>query len=199
MDKLMLPFAGEIEVREEEDVRTISGYAFKWNAEGRLIEGSSKYKEQILNGSISKRALSDVGLNTRHYAPYIARTKSGDMKAWTDDKGLRWEAQMDMEDPDHAVLYKRVKKGLYDGSSVEMYIANGGVTRSFESDGSVIATITKIRKVRGITVAQNPVYKSSTVEARELRDFFEQDRPDRSGPSRPKRTDAVRALAYSRR
>jgi hypothetical protein len=90
---------------------TLTGYAVIWDAESRTIsEHGRVFTEQIARGAFQNtlNADEDVKLYYNHDTSQpLARTKNGSLRLFTDDKGLRFEADL----PD-TTLAKDVKELL---------------------------------------------------------------------------------------
>lgn len=195
---LYLPSEAEIEVRQEGSKLRLGGYAFKWFTPANLFPG---LREQFAKGSVSARAIKDVGLNVeQHLSGYIARTTAGDLDVRADDVGLRWDATLDAEDSEHVNVHRRAARGVYGGSSVGFRPATRGIKREMDAKGNVLATVEKVAMIQEITVVNRPIYASSSVEARSMREFMEAGNPAPAVPVwAASRTRALRAAARSRR
>lgn len=77
------------------------------------------FRERIAKNAF-RRTLSnepDVVLLVNHEGLPLARTKNGSLALSEDAKGLRWQADMDGDDPDSRALARKVDRGLLDQCS----------------------------------------------------------------------------------
>lgn len=98
-----------LEVRDESDGPTLSGYASTFNEPYSM----GWYTETVKPGAF-KRTLGqtpDVRLLINHAGLPLARTTSGTLVLEEDQRGLRVSAQLDPTDPDVQSLIPKMKRG----------------------------------------------------------------------------------------
>lgn len=161
----------------DESRAMLTGYAAVFDKPYKL--GSGPYgpmTERVDRGAFD-RTLSknpDVALLVNHHGLPLATTGSGTLRLSTDDTGLRFEADLDPDDPDSKAVVSKVKRGLLADTSFgfqavrdDWYPAADGsaerVLREVELDkkdvsiatfGANPATrgLTEVRKAGGLAV-----------------------------------------------
>ena len=87
----------ELQIREAQEGTgsTVYGYAIVWDSASKLIrEGGRKFTEFFSKGSVDPVG-KDIRLLAHHDSKQVlARTKSGTLRVWADDKGIAFEADL---------------------------------------------------------------------------------------------------------
>lgn len=165
------------EVTEGES-RTIEGYAIVFGRESELLNDYwSKYREIIEKGAIDQALLdsSDIKMTLWHNRERLLARRdngSGSLEVGIDDKGVwyRFEAP---HTPDGDTALELVRRGDLSGSSF-IYTTNEAedVTYNKLDDDTIVRHVLKIGRIYDMTIASDPAYKDTTVNAREVEQRF---------------------------
>lgn len=166
MDKTELrELTTQIEIREGENgVRTLTGYAVKWEMKSHVLGYYKKFREQFKKGafteSISKH--DQRFLWSHDTSKVLGRTKNNTLRLFEDEIGLRFELDL----PETTLgedTYKSIKRGDVDGVSF------GFIMESHETeepdDDLMLRTVTKA-KLLEVSAVAFPAYPDSEVSAR---------------------------------
>lgn len=93
----------------------------------------------------------------------LGRTAAGTLRLSVDETGLKYEVDINPDDPMAMGVHARVKRGDVDGSSFWFYIESE--TRKEEEGGQVVYEINKVRLVEVGPVSM-PAYAGTSAEAR---------------------------------
>ena len=174
----------ELHVREsaegEAPSRTITGYAVMFGVPSDPLwnDGESEAREVIAPGAITRELLDtqDIKMTMFHNRQLIlARSKQGGgtLKYTVDDKGVAFEFEAPhTADGDKAL--ELVRRGDISGCSFAFstrYYDRDCVERKVESVGGKTLVTFTVRQVLGVydfTLAADPAYPATNVEAREL-------------------------------
>jgi hypothetical protein len=116
--------AGDLEVRDAdgEGFIRMAGYGSVTGVPYQV----GGFTETIRRGAF-KRTLSEdphVVLLYGHDGMPFASTKNGTLALTEDDRGLRWAAKLDAEDPDSQTLTRKVRSGLIDECSFSFRVTD---------------------------------------------------------------------------
>lgn len=163
-EKRELPHSN-IEIREsEEGVRTIEGYAVKWEMKSQSMGYFLRFKEQFKKGAFTDSLTNEDqrALWSHDTSKVLGRTKNGTLRLYEDDIGLRFELDL----PNTTLgndAYETIKRGDVDGVSF------GFRMRKQEWDESdpdnVVRTISQADLFE-ISPVGFPAYPDSQVSAR---------------------------------
>ena len=174
----------ELHVRESAEgdapSRTITGYAvmFGMPSDPLWSDGDGEAREVIAPGAITRELLDqqDIKMTMFHDRQLIlARSKNGEgtLKYTVDDKGVAFEFEAPhTADGDKAL--ELVRRGDISGCSFAFstrYYDRDCVERKVESAGGKTLETFTVRQVPGVydfTLAADPAYPATSVEAREL-------------------------------
>ena len=162
------------EVAENQQSRTIEGYAVVFGRESVLISDYwDNYKEIIEAGAITQELLddSDIKMTLWHNREkLLARRNKGEgtLEVGIDDKGV-WYRFDAPNTPDGDTALELVKRGDLAGSSF-IYSTNeaDNVTYDKLEDGTIIRHVIKVSRIYDMTIASDPAYTDTTVNAREV-------------------------------
>jgi HK97 family phage prohead protease len=103
------------EIRAEDDVIKVSGYAAVFN---EITDIGGMFREQIAPGAF-KDAIGrdDVVFLINHEGLPLARTRSGTLTIREDERGLYMETALDPDDPDVKSIVGKMKRGDLDKMS----------------------------------------------------------------------------------
>jgi len=147
-----------LEVRAENEGRTIIGYAAVWDSPSEFMG----FTEYVKRGAFSKTLNdgADVRLLIDHEGVPLARSKSGTLALEEDDRGLRVEAELDPANPDAARIMSAMKRG----DLSQMSFAFRTVKDSWNND----RTVRELREVQlyDVSVVTFPAYEQTVAELR---------------------------------
>ncbi|MEW9139111.1 HK97 family phage prohead protease [Bacillus wiedmannii] len=157
--------SSEIEIREVEGgLRTITGYAVKWEMKSVTMGYWRRFKEQFKRGAFTDSLTQDdqLALWSHDYSQVLGRTKNGTLRLFEDEIGLRFE--LDLADTTLGDdTYKTIKRGDVDGVSFGFQMTK---EEWDESDpDNVVRSVTKAKLVE-ISPVAFPAYPDSQVSAR---------------------------------
>lgn len=147
-----------LEVRAENEGRTIVGYAAVWDSPSEFMG----FTEYVKRGAFSKTLNdgADVRLLIDHEGVPLARSKSGTLALEEDERGLRVEAELDPMNPDAARIISAMKRG----DLSQMSFAFRTIKDSWNSD----RTVRELREVQlfDVSVVTFPAYEQTIAELR---------------------------------
>ncbi|MDA1860978.1 HK97 family phage prohead protease [Bacillus tropicus] len=157
--------SSDIEIREiEGGLRTITGYAVKWEMKSVTMGYWRRFKEQFKRGAFTDSLTQDdqLALWSHDYSQVLGRTKNGTLRLFEDEIGLRFE--LDLADTTLGDdTYKTIKRGDVDGVSFGFQMVK---EEWDESDpDNIVRSVTKAKLVE-ISPVAFPAYPDSQVSAR---------------------------------
>ncbi|PEI73435.1 HK97 family phage prohead protease [Bacillus wiedmannii] len=157
--------SSNLEIREVEGgLRTIVGYAVKWEMKSVTMGYWRRFKEQFKRGAFTDSLTQDdqLALWSHDYSQVLGRTKNGTLRLFEDEIGLRFE--LDLADTTLGDdTYKTIKRGDVDGVSFGFQMVK---EEWDESDpDNVVRSVTKAKLVE-ISPVAFPAYPDSQVSAR---------------------------------
>lgn len=151
-----------IEIREENNMRTLQGYAVKWGKNSHKIGG--RFTERFQKGAFADSLSKDDirALWSHDTSKVLGRTKNNTLRLEEDDVGLRFELDLPSTTLGNDT-YESVKRGDIDGVSFGFRAIN----QDWENRDSnnIIRNITKA-KLLEISPVGFPAYPDSQVSAR---------------------------------
>lgn len=157
--------ASNIEIREEESgVRTISGYAVKWEMKSVTMGYFRRFKEQFRKGAFTESLTNEdqLALWSHDTSRVLGRTKNGTLRLYEDDVGLRFELDL----PNTTLgndAYETIKRGDVDGVSFGFQMKQQ--TWDESDPDNIVRTVTNA-KLMEISPVAFPAYPDSQVSAR---------------------------------
>lgn len=166
-------------VEGESESRTIVGYAIVFGVESRILRDYwDNYREIIEEGAITEERLKEMDIKMTMYhnrEKILARSNKGEgtLKLSVDKIGVKYEFEApNTVDGDTAL--ELVKRGDLSGSSFMFWTDEAsGVTYEKREDGMLLRRVKTIGMIYDMTIAADPAYDETTVEAREAYDRFE--------------------------
>ena len=157
--------SSNLEIREVEGgLRTIVGYAVKWEMKSVTMGYWRRFKEQFKRGAFTDSLTQDdqLALWSHDYSQVLGRTKNGTLRLFEDEIGLRFE--LDLADTTLGDdTYKTIKRGDVDGVSFGFQMTK---EEWDESDpDNIVRSVTKAKLVE-ISPVAFPAYPDSQVSAR---------------------------------
>lgn len=174
--------AHKLQIREitredgtKEESRVITGTAIVFNEESQVLDDwGCKFVEIIKPEACTQEFVDsqDVKLNLLHNRDNtIGRSNKtvGNLKLTVDDEGLKFEIEVPKCDLGDQAL-ELVRAGVYSGCSFEFMPQDYEISERKESDGTemTVITHTKFESLSAITIAMDPAYKQTEVNAREM-------------------------------
>lgn len=159
--------SSDIEVRSDENSRTIQGYAVKWGKKSHKI--ANRFVEQFQKGAFSETLANDEqrALWSHDNAKVLGRTKNNTLRLSEDDIGLRFELDLPNTTLGNDAL-ESVKRGDIDGVSFGF--------RALEQDWENRSRNDILRNVKKanlfeISLVGVPAYEDSEVSLRGYNPF----------------------------
>lgn len=145
------------------------GYAARFNSPSSPIGG--RFIERIAPGAFDEVIGGDVvALFDHDTRRLLGRTGAGSLRLSIDEMGLRYEVDLDMEDPDAVAVQRKLVTGKVTGSSFMFSIADSG--DSWDRSGDIrTRTILKIGQLYDVGPVTFPAYPASTAAMRSLEQF----------------------------
>jgi HK97 family phage prohead protease len=136
--------------------RTVHGYAAVY---GVLSEDLGGYRERIAPGAFAGVLDADVRALLNHDAnEVLGRTKSGTLRLFDEQRGLRFE--LDLPDsPLGQNVREAVRRGDIDGASFRFVVGD-------EDNEGEVRTIKSVQELLDVTLAVYPAYPAASVELR---------------------------------
>ena len=173
-------------VEGESDSRTIVGYAIVFGVESRILRDYwDNYREIIEEGAITEERLKEMDIKMTMYhnrEKILARSFKGEgtLKLSVDKVGVKYEFEAP-HTVDGDTALELVKRGDLTGSSFMFWTDEAsGVTYEKREDGMMLRRVKTIGMIYDMTIAADPAYNETTVEAREAIGRFE--KPEEKKP-----------------
>lgn len=158
----------EIEFRAAEGGAgaTLVGYAARFNSPSSPIGG--RYVEYIAPGAFDDVLNTDVvALFDHDSTRVLGRTSAGSLRLSVDDLGLRYEVDLDLEDPDAIAVQRKLLTRKVTGSSFAFQVAQDSETWDREGDVRT-RTIQRISALYDVGPVTYPAYPASSAALRSL-------------------------------
>lgn len=190
------------EVGEGQESRTIEGYAIVFGRESILLNDFwDNYKEIIEREAVTQELLdnSDIKMTLWHNREkLLARRNKGNgtLEVGIDDKGV-WYRFDAPNTPDGNTALELVRRGDLAGSSF-IYTTNEADSVRYDKleDGTVVRHVLSISRIYDMTIASDPAYEDTTVNAREVEESFRPHiQPQRKGDAWKREVAKLRKLA----
>lgn len=146
---------------QDQQGKTISGYAIVWNSPSKDLGG---FTEMVAPNALDGVDLSDVlMLNNHDYTQVLASVKAGTLTLETDDKGLKFTAQLPNTSFANDV-YEEITSGNVDSCSFGFEVNDGGDTWAKDDNGAVTRTINQVKSLFDVSVVAVPAYDDTNVQ-----------------------------------
>lgn len=162
----------------ESNSRTIEGYAIVFGVESRILSDYwDNYREIIEPGAITEERLKEMDIKMTMYhnrEKILARSTKGEgtLNLTVDDVGVKYSFEApNTVDGDTAL--ELVKRGDLSGSSFMFWTDERNVSYERRSDDIMLRRVKTIGMIYDMTIAADPAYEQTTVEAREAYSQFE--------------------------
>lgn len=124
-----------IEAREDGGKATIAGYASTFDEWYELWAG---YEESVARGAFKKTLRENrdsIAVVYNHDPAHVLATMASKTARFAeDDHGLRYEADLDLNDPDGLSAWRKIERGVIDKSSFSFETVKQEVTYPDEND-----------------------------------------------------------------
>ena len=153
-----------LELRQSGGAYALVGYGLKWG----VIADLGWFTESFEKGAFS-HTLDGVRLLANHEGLPMARSP-GTMQVTEDDVGPRFEATLDMDNPQSAEVASAVGRGDLDKMSIAftMNYDDDSVTYSELPDGRMHYVIHKVDRLWEVSAVPWPAHESSELAPREV-------------------------------
>lgn len=155
----------KMEIREDDNgIRTLTGYAVKWEKKSHVLGYFRKFREQFQRGAFADSLAKDDQrfLWSHDTSKVLGRTKNNTLRLMEDAIGLRFELDL----PDTTLgddAYKSIKRGDVDGVSFGFQMISHDLEEP--EDDLPLRTVTKA-KLLEVSAVAFPAYPDSEVSAR---------------------------------
>lgn len=148
------------ELRADDAEPRLSGYAAIFRNKTDL----GWFSEEIAPGAFSDVLGDDVRALFNHSPDHVlGRTRAGTLRIAQDDRGLKYEVDLNPDDADAMQLHARVKRGDISGSSFSFTVAEEAWDYTQEPAHRTIVKIGSLFDVAPVTF---PSYDAAMVSAR---------------------------------
>ena len=179
--------AATVEAAQEES-RMISGYAAVFDSDSEDLGG---FTERIERGAFAEAIkVSDVRALFNHDNNMIlARTASGTLRIYEDERGLKYEFEAPNTNVGNDVL-EMIKRGDISQSSFGFTVEQDSWAKR---DGTTYRTIKKVKQLYDVSPVTFPAYPEASVAVRKLEEInLEENRTFENDPA----TLEVKAALY---
>ena len=179
--------AATVEAAQEES-RMISGYAAVFDSDSEDLGG---FTERIERGAFAEAIkVSDVRALFNHDNNMIlARTASGTLRIYEDERGLKYEFEAPHTTAGNDVL-QMIKRGDINQSSFGFTVEQDSWAKR---DGTTYRTIKKVKRLYDVSPVTFPAYPEASVAVRKLEEInLEENRTFENDPA----TLEVKAALY---
>ena len=179
--------AATVEAAQEES-RMISGYAAVFDSDSEDLGG---FTERIERGAFAEAIkVSDVRALFNHDNNMIlARTASGTLRIYEDERGLKYEFEAPNTTAGNDVL-QMIKRGDINQSSFGFTVEQDSWAKR---DGTTYRTIKKVKRLYDVSPVTFPAYPEASVAVRKLEEInLEENRTFENDPA----TLEVKAALY---
>ena len=179
--------AATVEAAQEES-RMISGYAAVFDSDSEDLGG---FTERIERGAFAEAIkISDVRALFNHDNNMIlARTASGTLRIYEDERGLKYEFEAPHTTAGNDVL-QMIKRGDINQSSFGFTVEQDSWAKR---DGTTYRTINKVKRLYDVSPVTFPAYPEASVAVRKLEEInLEENRTFENDPA----TLEVKAALY---
>lgn len=151
----------EAELRAVPDVLRLEGYAAVF---GKRTKIGDYFTEEIAADAFADVLENDVRALFNHSPDHVlGRTKAGTLRLVQDQRGLKYEVDLNPDDPDAMKLHARVKRGDISGSSFSFTVAEDSWDHKKNPPHR---TIVKVERLFDVAPVTYPAYEQAKVSAR---------------------------------
>ena len=160
---------GTFELREDDDIKTVKGYASTFDTYELWNDGDLILHERIARDAFEGADMSDVVFLRDHTGAVLARTKNGSVKLTVDNRGLYTETDLSLTEASRN-MYEDIQVGNYSQMSFSFVVAQDHI--DWLDDRNAVRTIDKIKKLYDVSAVAFPAnpYTDIGLSARSLFD-----------------------------
>lgn len=150
-----------LELRQEGEDNIVVGYGSVFNTLSNELGG---FREIIAEGAFDGRLNDDVRFLINHDGLPLARTTNGTLKLTTDERGLKYEAQVANTSLGRDLI-ELMKNGTVNQSSFAFVVEDD----SWEvRDGINIRTVNKVSRLYDVSAVTYPAFEEASVALRSM-------------------------------
>tara|TARA_R100001480_G_scaffold30488_1_gene41502 strand:- start:13 stop:786 length:774 start_codon:yes stop_codon:yes gene_type:complete len=154
----------DLELRQEGDSNVVVGYGSVFNT---LSNDLGNFKEIIAEGAFDGRLQDDVRFLINHDGLPLARTTNGTLRLSTDERGLRYEAEVANTSIGRDLI-ELMKNGTVNQSSFAFVVEDD----SWEvRDGINIRTVNKVSRLYDVSAVTYPAFEEAGVALRSMEEW----------------------------
>jgi HK97 family phage prohead protease len=148
------------QIRADETGVKVDGYAAVFGEETMIGDW---FREKIERGAFTDAiGRDDVVFLINHAGLPLARTRSGTLKLYEDDKGLRIETELDPDDPDVKSITGKMRRGDLD----KMSFAFWPEVQEWDESGDVPLRIIRKASLYDVSIVTTPAYEGTEIGLR---------------------------------
>jgi HK97 family phage prohead protease len=154
----------DLELRQDGDDNVVVGYGSVFNTLSNELGG---FREIIAEGAFDGRLNDDVRFLINHDGLPLARTTNGTLKLTTDERGLKYEAQVANTSLGRDLI-ELMRNGTINQSSFAFVVEDD----SWEvRDGVNVRTINKVSRLYDVSAVTYPAYEEASVALRSMKEW----------------------------
>lgn len=155
----------EVQTRADANDLILEGYFARYDDVYQVAEGVT---ESIQRGAFTESLKGDVRALYNHNPDLVlGRTSAGTLELEETDRGLWGRIHINDKDSQAVDAYHRVARGDISGCSFGFDIPAGCDVMSYNQDGSVHWTITRVDPLYEVSPCVFPAYEATHIQARE--------------------------------
>ena len=160
-----------LELRADENEKKLRGYAAVFD---KLSENLGGFREKIAKGAFAKTIeKAVVRLLINHEGLPLARTKSHTLALAEDDEGLRFEADLDLSDPDVQRIIPKLRRKDLNQMSFGFYtVSDKWEHPAGKNTKESIRTLLEI-DLYDISLVTYPAYPQTSVSVRSAQEIYD--------------------------
>ena len=157
-----------LELRQEGEDNIVVGYGSVFNTLSNELGG---FREIIAEGAFDGRLNDDVRFLINHDGLPLARTTNGTLKLTTDERGLKYEAQVANTSLGRDLI-ELMRNGTINQSSFAFVVEDD----SWEvRDGVNVRTINKVSRLYDVSAVTYPAYEEASVALRSMEEWQKEE------------------------
>lgn len=154
-----------VEVRSDDNGLTVEGYAAVFNEETDI---GGMFREKIAPGAFSDAITrDDVVFLINHEGLPLARTRSGTLELFEDERGLKMRSVLDPDDPDVRAIAGKMRRGDLD----KMSFAFWPETQEWDDSDEIPLRTIKKASLYDVSIVTTPAYDGTEIGLRSLKAF----------------------------
>lgn len=152
------------EIRADDEGVRVSGHAAVFGEETEIM---GLFRERIERGAFAESiGRDDVVFLVNHAGLPLARTRSGTLTLFEDNRGLKIETVLDGADPDVLSIVPKMRRGDLD----KMSFAFRADVQEWDDTGDLPLRIIKRATLYDVSIVTSPAYDGTDIGLRSLAD-----------------------------